>query len=107
MFNCITYLDDLFSHNLLYLNMSKIDTIILDRPSYPINDSSFSNIVSYFQSISTLGFTINSHLEYSAHINNRVCPSSYFLYNIRKSYYKLTYIMNKYVIHLKVFIRLI
>ena len=59
------------------------------------------------QSLTTLGFTINSHLDYSDHIFIMIHNANYFLYNIRKSRNKLTFSMTKSLIHSLVFSRLI
>ena len=58
--------------------MTKTYTIIFSRPSssLSINHTIFST------SESTLCFTINSHLDYSPHINNMIRTANYFLYNI-------------------------
>ena len=37
MFNCITDLNEWFSHNSLSLNMTKTDTIIFSRSSSPVS----------------------------------------------------------------------
>ena len=75
MFKCITDLTEWFSHNSLSLNMTTTDipTIIFSRPSSPLS------IIHLFllslptsESITTLGFTITSHLDYSPHINNMI-----------------------------------
>ena len=49
--------------------------------------------------LSTLSSTITFHLNYSPHINNMIRTANYFLYNIRKSHYKLTLAMTKCLIH--------
>ena len=71
IFNCLTELTDWFSHNSLSLNMNKTDTIILSRTIYPlIITHPFLLFLPTSQSITTLGFTINSHLDYSDYIYN-------------------------------------
>ena len=106
MFNCITDLTYWFSHNSISLNMTKTNTIIFSKPS------SFLSITHPFilflptsESITTIGFTITSHLDYSPHINNMIHTDNYFLYNIRKSCYKLIFSMTIYLIHSLVLIR--
>ena len=106
--NCLTELTDWFSHNSLSLNMTKTDTIIISRPTYPlIITHPFLLSLPTSQSITTLGFTINSHLDYSDHISIMIRNANYFLYNIRKSRNKLTFSMTKSLIHSLVFSRLI
>ena len=71
MFNCITDLTEWFSHNYISLNMTITDTIIFCRPSSSL--SIIHHFLLYLppsQSIIILGFTITSHIDYSAHINN-------------------------------------
>ena len=86
IFNCLTELTDWFSHNSISLNMTKTDTIIISRPTYPlIITHPFLLALPTSQSITTLGFTINSHLDYSDHISIMIRNANYFLYNIRKS----------------------
>ena len=93
MFNCITDLTELFSHNSLSLNMTKTDTIIFSRPSSPLSITHpFLLFLPTSESITTLGFTLTSHLDYSPHINNMIRTANYFLYNIRKSRNKLTFL---------------
>ena len=80
--------------------MTKTDTIIFSRPSYPLSIT--HPVLLYLptsESIIILGFTINSYLDYSPHIYNMIRTSNYFLYNIRKSRYKLTFAMTKCLIH--------
>ena len=92
----------------LTLNMTKTDTIIISRPTYPlIITHPFLLSLPTSQSIITLGFTINSHLDYSDHISIMIRNVNYFLYNIRKSQNKLTFSMTKSLIHSLVFSRLI
>ena len=79
--------------------MTKTYTIILSRPTYPLIPTSHS--------ITTIGFTINSHLDYSDHISIMIRTANYFLYNIRKSRNKLTFSMTKIIIHSLVFSKLI
>ena len=108
MFNCITDLTEWFSHNSLSLNMTKTDTIIFSRPSSPLSITHpFLLSLPTSESITTLGFTLTSHLDYSPHINNMIRTTTYFLYNIRKSRNKLTFAMTKCLIHSLVFSRLI
>ena len=108
MFNCLTDLTEWFSHNSLYLNMTKTDTIIFSKPSSPLSITyPFLLSLPTSESITTLGFTITSHLYYSPNINNMIRTANYFLYNIRKSCYKLSFAMTKYLIHSLVFSRLI
>ena len=96
------------THNSLSLNMTKTDTIIISRPTYPlIITHPFLLALPTSQSITTLGFTINSHLDYSDHISIMIRNANYFLYNIRKSRNKLTFSMTKSLIHSLVFSRLI
>ena len=88
--------------------MTKTDTIIISRPTYPlIITHPFLLALPTSQSITTLGFTINSHLDYSDHISIMIRNANYFLYNIRKSRNKLTFSMTKSLIHSLVFRRLI
>ena len=76
--------------------MINTDTIILPRPSSPLSISHpFLLYLPTSQSITTLGFTKTSHLDYSPHINNMISTTNYFLYNISKSRYKLTFVMTK------------
>ena len=90
MFNFITDLTYWFSHNSISLNMTKTNTIIFSRPSSPLSITHpFLIFLPTYHSITTLGFTITSHLDYSPHINNMIRTTTYFLYNIRKSRYKL------------------
>ena len=108
MFNCITDLTEWFSHNSLSLNMTKTDTIIFSRPSSPLSiNHPFLLSLPTSQSITTLGFTLTPHLDYSPHINNMIRTANYFLYNIIKSRYKLTFAITTYLIHSLVFSRLI
>ena len=108
IFNCLTELTDWFSHNSLSHNMTKTDTIILSRPTYPlIITHHFLLSLPISQSITTLGFTINSHLDYSDHISIMIRNANYFLYNIRKSRNKLTFSITKSLIYSLVFSRLI
>ena len=84
--------------------MNKTDTIIFSRHSSPLSIThSFLLSLPTSESIITLGFTLTSHLDYSPHINKMIRTSNYFLYNIRKSRYKLTFDMTKCVIHSLVF----
>ena len=108
MFNFITDLTEWFSHNYLSLNMTKTDTIIFSRPSSPLSITHpFLLSLPTSESINTLCFTLTSHLDYSPHINNMILTAIYFLYNIRKSRYKLTFVMTKCLMHSLVFSRLI
>ena len=108
MFNCITDLTEWFSHNSLSLNMTKTDTIIFSGHSSPLSITHpFLLYLPTSESITTLGFTLTSHLDYSPHINNMIRTATYFLYNIRKSRNKLTFAMTKCLIHSLVFSRLI
>ena len=88
--------------------MTKTDSIIHFRPTYPIIITHpFLLSLPTPQSKTTLGFTINSHLDYSDHISIMIRNANYFLYNIRKSRNKLTFSMTKSLIHSLVFSRLI
>ena len=108
IFNCITDLTKWFSHDSLSLNMNKTDTIIFSRPSSPLSTTlPFLLSLPTSESITTLGLTLTSHLDYSPHINNMIRTANYFLSNIRKSRYKLTFAMTKCLIHSLVFSRLI
>ena len=108
MFNCITDLTEWFFHNSISFYMTTIDTIIFSRPSYPLSITHpFLLSLPTSQSITTLGFIITSHLDYSPHINNMIRTDNYFLYNIRKYRYKVTFAMTKCLIHSLVFSRLI
>ena len=108
MFNCITDLTEWFSHNSLSLNMTKTDTIIFSRPSSPISITHpFLISLPTSESITNIGFTLTSHLDNSPHINNMIRTANYFLYNIKKSRYKLTFAMTKCLFHSLVFSRLI
>ena len=107
MFNCITDLTEWFSNNSLSLNMTKTDTIIFSRPSFPLSIThSFLLPLPTSESITTLGFTLTSNPVYSPHINNMIGTANYFLYNIRKSRYKLTFAITKCLIHSLIFSRL-
>ena len=98
----------MLSHNSLYLNMTKTDTIIFSRPSSPLSITHpFLLSLPTSQSINTIGFNITINLDYSPHINNMNQTVKYFLYNIRKSRYKLTFIMTKCLFHSDVLNRLI
>ena len=111
MFNCIIDLTHWFSHNSISLNMNKTNIIIFSRPSYPLSITHpYLLYLPTSQSITTLSFTITSHLDYrqrvySPHINNMIRTTNYFLYTIRKSRYKLTFAMTKCLIHSLVFSR--
>ena len=73
MFNCITDLTELFFHNSLSLNMTKTDTIILSRPSYPISITHpFLLSLQTSEFITTLDFIVTFHIDYSPHINNMI-----------------------------------
>ena len=88
--------------------MTKTDTIIFSRPSSPLsNTHPFLLSLPTSESITILGFTLTSHLDYSPHINNMIRTANYFLYNIRKSRYKFTFAMTKCLINSLVFSRLI
>ena len=88
--------------------MTKTDNIIFSRPSSPLSITHhFLLSLPTSESITIFGFTITSHLDYSPHINNMIRTANYFLYNIRKSRYKLTFAMTKCLINLLVFNRLI
>ena len=92
MFNCITDLTHWLSNNYITLNMTTINTILFSRPSSPLSITHpFILSLPNSQSITTLGFTITSHIDYSPHINNMIRIANYFLYNIRKCRYKLTF----------------
>ena len=78
-------------HNSLSLNMTKTDTIIFSRPSSPLSITHPCLLsLPTSESTTTLCFTLTSHLDYSPHNNNMICTANYFIYNIRKSRYKLT-----------------
>ena len=86
--------------------MTNTVTIILSRPSYPLSITHpFLLSLPTYQSISIFGFTITSHLYYSPHINNMIRTANYFLYNFRKSGYKLTLAMTTCLIHSLIFSR--
>ena len=88
--------------------MTKTYTIIIFRPTYPlITTHPFLLALPTSQYKTTLGFTINSHLDYFDHISIMFRNATYFLYNIRKSRNKLTFSMTKSIIHSLVFSRLI
>ena len=72
MFNCITDFTEWLSHDSLSLNMTKTDTIIFSRPSSPLSITHpfFLLFLPTSESITTIGFTLTSHLDYSPHINN-------------------------------------
>ena len=107
IFNYLTEFTDWLSHNSLSLKMTKTDTIIFSRPTYPlIITQPFLLSLPTSQSITTLD-TINSHLDYSDHISIMIPNANYFLYKIRKSRNKLTFLMIKSLIHSLVFSRLI
>ena len=76
MFNCITDLTHWLSHKSISLNITNTDTIIFSRPSAPLSITH----------------------------PNMIRTANYFLYNIRKSRYKLTF-ATKYLIHSLVFSR--
>ena len=108
MFNCITDLTEWFSHNSISLNMTKTDIIIFARPCSPLSITHhFLLSLPTSESITILSFTISSILDYSPHINNMIRTANYFLYKIIKSRYKLTFTMNKCLIHSLVFSRLV
>ena len=111
MFNCITDLTEWLSHNSLSLNITKTNTIIFSRPSYSLSITHhFLLSLPTSEPINTLGFTKTSHLDYpriSPHINNMIRTANYFLYNIRKSRYKLSFAMTKCIIHKLLFSRCI
>ena len=84
--------------------MIKTDTIIFSIPSSPLSIThSFLLSLPISESITTLGVTLTYHLDYSPHINNMFRTANYFLYNIRKYRYKLTFDMTKCLIHSLVF----
>ena len=89
--------------------MTNTDTIILSRHTYHlIITHPFLLSLPTSQSITTLGFTINSHLDYSDHISIMIRNAKYSLfYNIRKSRNKLTFSMTKSIIYSLIFSRLI
>ena len=108
MFNCTTDLTEWFSHNSLSLYMTKTDTIIFSRPSSPLPIYHlFILYIPTSKTMTTLGFTIISQLDYSPHINNMTRTANNFLYNIRKYRCKLTFAMNKCLTYSLVFSRLI
>ena len=73
MFYCITDLTHWFSHNSISLNMTTINTIIFSRPSSPLLITHpFILSLPPSQSITTLNFTITSHIDYSPHNNNMI-----------------------------------
>ena len=85
MFNCITDPTHWFSHNSISLNITTINTIIFARPSSSISIThSFLLPLPPSQSITTLGFTVTSQIDYSPHINNMICIANFVLYNIIK-----------------------
>ena len=102
IFKCFTELTDWFSHNSLSLNMTKTDTIILSRPTYPL-------IIThpFLLSLTTSQSITNSYLYYSDHIYIMIRNANYCLHNIRKSSNKLTFSMTKSLIYSLVFSRLI
>ena len=64
MFSCITDLTHWFSHNSISLNMTKTNTIIFSRLSYPLSITHILLLsLSTSQSITIIGFTITSHLD--------------------------------------------
>ena len=86
------------------LVLTNTGTIIFSRHSYHLSITHpFLLYLPTSQSITTLSFTITSNLDYSPHINNMIRTTNYFLYNIRKSRYKLTFAMTKCLIHSLVF----
>ena len=88
--------------------MTKADTIIISRHSYPLSITHpFLLSLPTSESVTTIGFTLTSHLDYSQHINNMIRSTNYFLYNIGKSRYKLIFSMTKCLIHSLVFSKLI
>ena len=88
--------------------MTKTDTIIFSRPNYPlIITHPFLSSLPTSQFITTIGFTINYHLDYSDNIPIMIRNANNFLYNIRKSRNKLTFSMTKSIIHSLVFRKLI
>ena len=90
------------------LNMNTTYIIIFSRPRSPLSITHpFLLYLPTSESITILGFTLTSHLDYYPHINNMIRTANYFLYNIRKSSYKLTFAMTKCLIHSLVFSRLI
>ena len=78
MFNCITDLTEWLSHNSLSLNMTKTDTIIFSRASSPLSITHPFLLYIQTEYITTLGFTLTSHLDYSPHINNMIALSTIF-----------------------------
>ena len=63
IFDFITDLTELFSHNYISLNMTKTGTILFSRPSSPLSITHpFLLSLLTSESITTLGFTINSSL---------------------------------------------
>ena len=88
--------------------MTKTYTIIISRTTYPlIITHPFLLSFPTSQSITTIAFNINSHLDYSDYIYIMNSNANYFLYNIRKSRNKLTFSMTKSLIHSLVYSRLI
>ena len=84
--------------------MTKTDIIIFSRASSPLTITHpFLLFLPTSQYITTLGFTLISNLDYTPDIINMIRTANYFLYNIRKSRYKLTFAMSKYEIHSLVF----
>ena len=75
------------------------NTIIFSRPSSPLSITHPVLLsLPTSESITTLGFTLTSQLDYSPHINKMIRTANYFLYNIRKSRYKLTFSITKCLI---------
>ena len=98
--NCINDLISWFSCNSLSLNITKTDSIILSRSLSSITlTHPFLISLPISNTITTLGFTINNALDYSVHISNTVRTANYFLYNIGKARYKLTFNLTKSFLH--------
>ena len=91
IYNCITELTKWFANNSLSLNISKTDTIILSRPSSPLNITHpFLLSLPTSQSVTTLGIAFDTHFNVTAQIVNIIRTAKYYLYNIRKTRNKLT-----------------
>ena len=107
IYNCITELTKWFSNNSLSLNISKTYTIILFRPSSPLNITHpFLLSLPTSQSVTTLGITFDTHFNVTAQIVNSIRTANYYLYNIRKTRNNLNFNLTKYLIHVLVFSRL-
>ena len=107
IYNCITELTKWFANNSLSINISKTDTIILSRPSSPLNIThTFLLSLPTSQSVTTLGITFDTHFNVTAQIVNIIRIANYYLYKIRNTRNKLTFNLTKCIIHALVFRRL-